>query len=126
MGVPPYWQGFESNFAGYDLLSQIDRGDHRRLLIEVKTSVSRVKDASFFVTRHEWDTALRSDHYLFHLWALKPSPNLLVVEAAELRPNIPADQGSGVWKQVWLQMAPFSAKAVPVPPGILKSDGGAK
>jgi hypothetical protein len=53
VGVAPYWQGFESNFAGYELLSQLDRADPRRLLIEVKASQSRMKEGSFFVSRNE-------------------------------------------------------------------------
>jgi hypothetical protein len=114
VGQAPYWQGFESNFAGYDLLSQVGRGDSRKLLIEVKASQARVRDGSFFVSRNEWDTATRSDKYFFHLWALKPAPKLFVVPKDDLSPHMPADNGLGNWKQAWVPMSPFSGLEVSV------------
>jgi hypothetical protein len=114
VGAAPYWQGFESNFAGYDLLSQLDKRDGRRLLIEVKASQSRVREGSFFVTRNEWDTAVRSENYLFHLWALKPSPKLLIVPRTDLDTHVPVDHGEGKWRQTWIPMSPFSGREVSV------------
>jgi hypothetical protein len=119
VGKEPYWQGFESNFAGYDLISQQSRSEDSRLLIEVKASFSRLKEARFFISRNEWDVATTSDSYLFHLWVLKPSPMLLVVPRDDVLRHIPGDQGDGQWKQAILPMTCFHSFEVPV--GVIRT-----
>lgn len=117
VGVEPYWQGFESNFAGYDLLSQLDRTDRSRVLIEVKASYAQLRDGLFFLSRHEWDVAVRSSTYIFHLWTLRPSPRLFVASVKDMVNHVPTDAGTGEWKQVLIPVSPFGAHEVPVTVG---------
>lgn len=121
VGMEPYWEGFESNFAGYDLLSRIDRDSDRRLLIEVKSTQNRVREGSFFVSRNEWKTAIHSTNYVFHLWAMKPLPKLFVVAKEDLSHHIPSDRGKGMWKEAWVPMSSFSHHEVSVKSEILES-----
>lgn len=121
VGVRPYWQGFESNFAGYDILSQHSRGDSRRLLIEVKACYARPIDGLFFLSRNEWDVATRSGQFVFHLWALRPAPRLFAVSPKTVVDHVPSDEGKGMWKQVVIPLSPFATCEVPVDPSIIES-----
>ena len=75
----PVWQAVESNLTGYDILSVVSDLDASLLRIEVKTTDSSPRAGSFHITRNEWVVAQESEHYTFHLWALKPKPQLFVV-----------------------------------------------
>lgn len=114
-GQEPLWQGFETTKAGFDVLSVVDEATERRLKIEVKGSSMKKNEASFFVTRNEWNTASTSTHYEFHLWLIRDQPKLFVVPAADVKPHIPADCGSGKWTGAELYFREFGAfeKALP-------------
>ena len=58
----PVWQGFETNLAGYDVLSVVNSEDLRPLCIEVKASNSKPNVASFFVSKNEWNVATTSEN----------------------------------------------------------------
>lgn len=105
----PIWQGFETNLAGFDILSVVDRSDHRLLRIEVKTANSRPEAATFYISRNEWNVATTSDNYIIHLWSLQPRPKLIVITPTQLQHHIPTDQGSGEWEKV---SVPFSVFAL--------------
>ena len=108
-GHEPIWQGFETNRAGFDVLSVVAVGDQKRLKIEVKGSRMRKSEASFFVTRNEWNTATTSEHYEFHLWLVREAPKLFIVPASELAAHIPNDSGSGRWTGAELYFRDFNA-----------------
>jgi hypothetical protein len=101
----PLWQGFETNLAGYDLLSVVDTQDLRPLCIEVKASDSRPEVATFYISKNEWNVASTSDNYLIYLWSLRPKPKLIVITPAQLQSHIPIDQGDGNWEKA---SVPFS------------------
>jgi hypothetical protein len=101
----PIWQGFETNLAGYDLLSVVDPQDLRPLCIEVKTSDSRPEVAAFYMSKNEWNVASTSDNYLIHLWSLRPKPKLIMITIFQLQNHIPINQGDGHWEKV---SVPFS------------------
>jgi hypothetical protein len=101
----PIWQGFETNLAGYDLLSIVDISDLAPLRIEVKASDSRPEVATFYISKNEWNVAALSENYLVHLWSLRPKPRLIIVTPMQLQNHIPVDQGSGNWEKV---SVPFS------------------
>jgi hypothetical protein len=102
----PRWQGFESNFSGYDILSIVDSKNTSPLNIEVKTSNSTWEVASFYITKNEWAVAKSSLNYLFHLWALVPKNNLYIISVATVEKHIPINKGDGTWESVEI---PFSA-----------------
>jgi hypothetical protein len=102
----PFWQGLESNLAGYDVLSVVDAEDVRPLRIEVKTSNSVREVASFYLSRNEWQVATTSDNYVLHLWALQPKPFLTIISFSQLQDHVPTNQGDGMWESVSI---PFSA-----------------
>lgn len=106
-GREPFWQGFESNLAGYDVRSFVSSDGLQSLSIEVKTSNSPLQTAEFFVTRNEWEVATNTEHYVFHLWNLKPTSHLTIVEAEGIGQHIPSDQGQGEWQKVKIPFAAF-------------------
>jgi hypothetical protein len=109
-GSAPKWQAFETNFAGYDVLSIKNRGNSRRLKIEVKASTRRFKEAFINITEHEWNTALTSPQdYVFHIWILTeneeaPRKFLFIIPSSEIAQHIPSNQGNGFWKQASIRM----------------------
>lgn len=105
VGRKPHWQSIESNKSGFDLLSVKDTNDDTELQIEVKASERPVPSASFHITRNEWEMAINSSQYIFHLWSLATRRQLAVLSPAELQHHIPIEQGRGQWETV---IIPFS------------------
>ncbi|MCH7914432.1 MAG: DUF3883 domain-containing protein [Deltaproteobacteria bacterium] len=99
-GQLPEWQAIESNYSGYDIKSKVGETDRTPLLIEVKGSSLKYKEAYFTVTRNEWSVAEKSAAYCFHLWILNENETLLQVSKSDLEPHIPNDNSSGRWEQV--------------------------
>ena len=112
-GLDPQWQALESNRAGYDVLSVEKIDNPTRLLIEVKASIQKFKEATFVVSRHEWVTASQAMNYCFHLWSLTDTSRLWVVPAAEVNKHAPADVGDGRWNDVRIPFKAFSAFETP-------------
>ncbi len=110
-GVKPHWQSIESNFSGFDILSVFATKDSRKVQIEVKGSALGLKEASFFVTRNEWNTAKNTEFYRFHLWVLKGQERLIELDSSEVQPHIPNDCGNGNWEQVRIPYKAFKEKA---------------
>lgn len=104
--VHPRWQALESNFSGFDLLSRVDESDIGPLRIEVKGSTLSRKEAQFYVTRNEWQVAVTSGSYRFHIWLLSHKPPTLIdKDYTEVLPNIPTDKGCGQWWQVQIRVS---------------------
>jgi hypothetical protein len=97
-GVEPHWQSLESNFSGYDVLSQVDKIDETPRKIEVKGSTLSIKEAFFTVSRNEWETAETAKSYGFHLWCLKGDPVFIEVTFEEMKKHIPTNNGQGKWE----------------------------
>ncbi|MCC8940827.1 DUF3883 domain-containing protein [Bradyrhizobium sp. Arg68] len=108
-GQQPLWQGLETAVAGFDVLSVVDAGSNKRLKIEVKGSSMTKNEATFFVTRNEWNTAMKSPDFQFHLWLVREKPILYVVPASDVKLHIPQDAGSGRWTGAELFFRNFSA-----------------
>ena len=112
-GREPKWISFESNFAGYDILSvdSAEQGTPRR--IEVKASFSSVSDASFLVTENEWNVAiLNLDNYRFHLWSITRVVLLADIPAREVEPHIPKNNSLGCWKKAEIPFSAFASQFV--------------
>lgn len=94
----PKWISLEDNSLGYDILSY-DRNTEGRTvprLVEVKSRLSDV----IFITRNEWNNASNSaQQTVIHVWDLR-EVRLREYHPQELAPNIPSDQGTGVWQNV--------------------------
>lgn len=103
----PDWKARDTTFAGYDILSVVDETDHSSLSIEVKGTKQSPKEAFFFVSRHEWETAETSARYCFYLWAIREKPELRIVPSYEVQAHIAQDQGSGTWDQVKIPFKVF-------------------
>lgn len=104
--APPRWQALESNFSGFDLLSRVDESNAGPLRIEVKGSALPRKQALFYVTRNEWQVAITSGSYRFHIWLLSQKPPILIEkDHTEVLPNIPADKGCGQWWSVQVRVS---------------------
>ena len=65
----------------------------------------RTKEAMFFVTRNEWETAGNSACYEFHLWLFHEQLKLFVVKPSVMEPHLPLNQGGGRWEtaQLWFR-----------------------
>jgi hypothetical protein len=103
----PDWKARDTTFAGYDILSVVDEKDHSSLPIEVKGTVQSPREAFFFVSRHEWDTAETSANYCFYLWTIRDKAEFRVVPSSEMQKHIAQDRGSGMWDQVKIPYKPF-------------------
>lgn len=110
-GVQPEWRSIETNVVGYDILSQKSSSDTTRILIEVKTSVLGIPDASFVLTRNEWNTATRANNsyrYYFYLWCIHGNTSqLAVISVDQLRSHIPDDNSAGIWETVRIPFVAF-------------------
>lgn len=103
----PDWKARDTTFAGYDILSIVDEKDHSSLSIEVKGTRQSPREAFFFVSRHEWETAETSANYCFYLWTIRDKAELRVVTAGEMLGHIAQDRGAGMWDQVRIPYKAF-------------------
>lgn len=97
-GEAPRWQGFETTVSGFDVLSVVTGEDKQRLKIEVKGTKSHLKEAVFFLTRNEWNTAAVSSNYVFHLWLLGKPLRFFCVDKSVMAAHIPTDNNMGEWQ----------------------------
>ena len=106
-GHKPRWQGFESMYAGYDVLSIQAENNPDVLKIEVKASERNFKYAEVHVTEHEWITATQSSGtYIFHIWLFDEElPRVFIVDSAVVALHIPANQGRGRWRDTAIPMS---------------------
>jgi uncharacterized protein DUF3883 len=98
-GHRPRWQGFETSYGGYDVLSVRDGEDQESLKIEVKASDRNFPYAEIHLTEHEWITASKSiGSYLFHIWLFNEvHPRLFAVDSNTIVVHVPTNQGRGRW-----------------------------
>lgn len=106
-GVLPKWQCLESNFSGFDILSRVSSSDGTPLSIEVKGTTLNRRDATFVLTRNEWETAMSSPNYRFHLWLLKGGEVLIDLGVSDLASHVPTNNGSGAWEQTKIPYRAF-------------------
>jgi len=100
-GIEAKYIALESSFPGYDILSIVSKSDDRLLCIEVKASTKKINYATFHLTRNEFNQAIQSQNYVFHLWLIGSNRNeLLVCTIDEIVPHCPINQGSGQWESV--------------------------
>jgi len=99
IALNPVWIAIEDNTAGYDVLSY-DAGPVAPVnrLIEVKSTIA--SPLRFFLTRHEWDTAIKyGSSYFFHVWDIQAN-RLYERAVADICPHIPTDNERGRWVNV--------------------------
>ena len=111
----PKWMSVDSNLAGYDVKSRLSKDDPATLLIEVKTSTFILREASFHVTAHEWNVAMTSLAYVFHLWCLSDDKKLLaIISPNEVQPYIPTNNLEGEWENAKIPFSCFEKKFVEI------------
>jgi hypothetical protein len=99
-GVEPSWIALEHADAGYDLVSRASTEDSSPLLVEVKATTQSWNNASFFMSRHEWDILSAHGSAVLHLWGIKDVPaKHAAVSIPELEDHVPLDSGSGQWRK---------------------------
>lgn len=99
-GQYPIWQSVESNLSGFDLLSIVEKSNAKKLRIEVKATTSNLNYAKVHLSKNEWETALASINYIFHLWHINDTPKLYTTSVEEMNNHIPIDSGEGNWESV--------------------------
>lgn len=105
----PRWISIESNRAGYDVLSSISALDAEQLVIEVKGTKQKLKEAFFYLSRHEWETGQQSRNYLFHLWVLRDPLILIPVPFSDVDKYTPLDRLDGSWREVKIPFRSFQS-----------------
>ena len=118
-GQVPRWQGFETSYAGYDVLSVRDRTDSTPLRIEVKASDRNFRYAEIHLTEHEWITASKSlGTYIFHIWLFDDvQPRVFIVESSAIIAHTPTNQGRGRWRDTAIPLGAIThpSQAIIVP-----------
>lgn len=112
-GVPPVRQWLISEFSGYDLRSQLSRRDTDPLNIEVKASAATRTTGGFYLSSNEAHVAATAPHHQFHLWAMRPLPQLFILPALEVLGHVPENRKSGEWQTVWIPYGPLLAGRTP-------------
>jgi hypothetical protein len=107
-GRAPQWIALESNEDGYDVLSSVNAENRMHVCIEVKASQVGL-NGSFYLTRHEWESAKTFLHYHIHLWDLSGAvPRLAVLTLERVLHHLPIDQGNGQWDVICIPFHTFS------------------
>lgn len=104
------WVSRTDESLGFDVLSYAGEGPWHlepthRLLLEVKACGRSRGRLRFFLTRNEWDTALRNAHCWFvHFWRVADlrgtteDEPYLILGVSEIEPSVPVDvSASGAW-----------------------------
>ncbi len=113
--IMPKWMAVDSNLLGYDIKSVLSKDDHSSLLIEVKSSMLSIHQASFHITAHEWEVALTNDAYVFHLWSFWRNKRLLaVISPHDVQPYIPTNNLGGEWESTKIPFACFENRFVEI------------
>ena len=113
--VDPMWMSIDSNLLGYDIKSQVSKNDPGTLLIEVKASTFTLSRAEFYVTSNEWNVAITSGAYVFHLWCLSDGKKMLaILSPDEILPYIPTNNLDGQWETVKIPFLCFEDKFVEI------------
>ena len=110
----PEWLSLESNNIGYDILSKISDKNDEKLRIEVKGTKQSLREASFYLTRFEWEIGKATKQYVFYLWVLKKPIFLIPVPFSEVEKHVPIDQLSGKWKTVKIPYKPFRRSKIAI------------
>lgn len=113
-GMRPIWQSIESNFSGYDVLSIASIEDPSRLQIEVKTSSRSISQATFMISRNEWQHAICAGLFRFYLWSVTSILKLAVLDVSDIEPHIPVNKGNGKWSVVEIPMRAFHKQFIVV------------
>lgn len=120
-GRDPVWRAIESNSDGYDVMSVVAADNLAKRPIEVKASMQGMSGTAH-LTRNEWEQTELIRNHMFHFWDLSVDgrPLIAVLDRAEVAVHIPADTGSGKWKEVEIPFAVFADRfkqfAVALPP----------
>lgn len=113
--IDPVWMSIDSNLVGYDIKSQVSKNDPGTLLIEVKASTFTLSRAEFYVTSNEWNVAITSGAYVFHLWCLSDGKKMLaILSPDEILPYIPTNNLDGQWETVKIPFLCFEDKFVEI------------
>ena len=111
----PVWMSIDSNLAGYDIKSQMSKDNSGPLLIEVKASTFALGQAEFHITSHEWNVALTSRAYVFHLWCLFGNKKMLaIISPSDVMPYIPTNNLEGQWESANIPFSCFENKFVEI------------
>lgn len=114
-GRTPRWIALDSNEDGYDVLSCLDMVNRAPICIEVKSSQLGLH-GSFYLTRHEWESAESFLHFHVHLWDLSATiPRLAVLGLDSVVRHLPSDHGSGRWEIACVPFDTFVEHFVAMP-----------
>ena len=107
-GVNPRWISLETDFAGYDFISKLDKNDPSRMPIEVKATERKQEHAFVHISKNEWEVSQTSKNYVFYFWILKDPLQLFIVQPKGVIPHSPVDKGDGSWESVKIPYASFA------------------
>lgn len=103
-GAPaPVWKALDNNLVGYDIQSSMYAAEALvPKLIEVKGSTRM--PMTFYVTRNEWETAVRNPQtYFFQVWHLG-TDQMTELSVSDVESHMPLDQGCGQWRETLVEL----------------------
>jgi len=103
----PSWVSLESNNLGYDVLSRVSNQNKDAKRIEVKGTKLSLKEAHFYLTRHEWEIGNVTSEYYLYLWVLRKPLYVIPVPFNDVAKHAPKDQLRGKWTHVKIPFKPF-------------------
>ena len=110
LGIKPRWQSIESNYSGYDILSQVSRSNNSQLPIEVKTSTLPFKQAKFYLTKNEWNVLTENTASRVYLWSIYQEQGfakLCIIDEKNISNHVPCEKGNGKWTKISIPFRDF-------------------
>jgi hypothetical protein len=99
----PVWRSLEDDTLGYDIESWTTEEPPALIRIEAKAYAGT--DRRLFLSRREWETALRFQNaFFFDLWELS-TESLTRFRVADLVSVVPTDGIGGKWQEVLIRPA---------------------
>lgn len=100
-GEQPIWISLDRPGAGYDVRSIISKSNSDALRIEVKMSIKEIKSAYFYISRNQWNCAIKRANFKFYVWSvIGDSSNLAILDPDQIKCHIPNDVCNGEWQSI--------------------------
>ena len=100
VGNYPEWRSLLDDSSGFDFISTKSATLSKPFYIDSKASQRNLKNATFYISRNEWETCkLYRDSYSFYFWLLSVKPHIPhKFFYSDLVGFIPKDTSKGRWE----------------------------
>ena len=109
VNINPIKEYILNTSAGYDLLSRLSHNSNEKLMIEIKTSTKTLDKAKAYITKNEYNMAVRHYNYVFHFWLLKEK-KLAILDRQLVLDTAPINLKEGTWEEFKVPFKTFKDK----------------